>query len=131
MLYKYSNLFVLLSSSVSAIALNNDPAATKCMVKAEGEAPEPTQPPNAHDLRIRDVPQKTLLAASDNTCGFFGGSTGSSPISRHVSIHQADKDQLKINHGDAQLAAPVSLKQHFQQLHHQHQHPYTHPYPYL
>lgn len=85
MLYKYSNIFVLFPALVSAIALNNDLAATKCMVKGGGEAPEPTQPPNAHDLRIRDVPQKTLLAASDNTCGFFGGSSGSSPsISRLI-----------------------------------------------
>ncbi|TVY62792.1 hypothetical protein LSUE1_G007286, partial [Lachnellula suecica] len=73
MLYKCV-VFSLFCSLVSALALSNDPAAaTYCPLKAEEKAPQPTQPPNIHDLRLRDVAQKTLLAAPDNTCGFFGG----------------------------------------------------------
>jgi hypothetical protein len=109
MLYKCPALLLAFCSSVSALTLDNGPAAaTYGLPNVEGEAPKPTQPPNAHELRVRDITQKTLLAASDNTCGFFGGSTGMSPhlialnfnlFQKLNSDHQADKDWMKTNHG--------------------------------
>jgi hypothetical protein len=86
MLYKFSLLsLALFSSSIEAIALNHGLAAATNTPQEYGafphtSIPSPTQAPNPHDfeLRRRESAQRTLLAAPDNTCGYFSGISGSS-----------------------------------------------------
>jgi hypothetical protein len=71
----------LVSISISVVALNS-PSATH-NPQPYGELPrvsipKPTEAPNFEELRRRQEygPQRTLIAAPDNTCGFFNGSSG-------------------------------------------------------
>jgi len=74
-------LFLGLYSSFSFAAVINAPETTVVQqyrgVSAEGATPKTTQAPNALELRKRqEFATKTLIAAPDNTCGYFNGSSG-------------------------------------------------------
>lgn len=74
------------SASVSALALNKGPPPTPCSNHRDsyGVFAKPTAGPGLEELRRRQeaqVTQRTLIAAPDNTCGFFGGSSGTFSVS--------------------------------------------------
>lgn len=90
---KSSLLFLGLLSLVSSLAVNNDPVATTISNGRALLGLSPTPAPDAGEPRRRQASQvtvQTLLAAPDNTCGFFGGNSGSSPASRNSRISQAN-----------------------------------------
>lgn len=67
------------SLSVSAFAVYIAPVTSVPQpygVLSQLSVPEPTEAPNVHELRRGQNAQKTLIAAPDNTCGFFNGSSG-------------------------------------------------------
>jgi hypothetical protein len=80
MIFKHSLLLLTsFSLSVSALAVDIAPATVVPQphdVPSQVSVPEPTEAPNLHELRRRQNAQKTLLAAPDQTCGFFNGSSG-------------------------------------------------------
>jgi hypothetical protein len=85
MVYNISLVFFGLLSLASALAVNNVPVATPVSNNRAFFGVFPTPAPASEDLRRRQasqITQETLLAAPDNTCGYFGGSSGSSPASR-------------------------------------------------
>ena len=90
MVYNSSLLFWGLFSLASALAVNNVPVAHR----RPSFGVSPTPAPAVEELRRRQasqVTQETLLAAPDNTCGYFGGSSGSSPALCFLENPTADK----------------------------------------
>lgn len=71
-------LSLVLFSSASALALTA-PAATHTPqpygVFPQHSNPKPTEAPFPHELLRRQSTQRTLLAAPDQTCGYFGGAS--------------------------------------------------------
>ncbi len=110
MLYKSSLLFVGLVSLVSSLAVNNVPTATPVSNHRALFGLSPTPAPALEELRRRQatqVTQQTLLAAPDNTCGYFNGSSGSS-ASSSISSALATNKASKLRHGVVHLGT-VSL----------------------
>lgn len=94
MVYNSSLLFLGLFSLASALAVNNVPVATLIPNNRASFGVFPTPAPAVEELRRRQasqVTQETLLAAPDNTCGYFGGSSGSSPALCFLENFTADK----------------------------------------
>jgi hypothetical protein len=80
MVYNSSLLFAGLLSLVSSLAVNNIPVATPISNHRALLGLSPTPAPSAEELRRRQatqVTEQTLLAAPDNTCGYFDGNSGS------------------------------------------------------
>ncbi len=74
-------VLILLSSLVSALALNNVPAlATGSNILTDVATLIPTTAPQNKDLRRRQEAQKTFLAGPDATCGFIGGNASLCPL---------------------------------------------------
>ena len=76
-------LLGLLSISISVVAFTSPSASHKPQPLGDlpdVSIPKPTEGPNNEELKRRQEygPQRTLIAAPDNTCGFFNGSSGKS-----------------------------------------------------
>ena len=106
MVYKRSPfLFVGLLTLVSSLAVKNVPVATAVSNEKALLGLSPTPAPDAGELRRRQASQvtvQTLLAAPDNTCGFFRGNSGSSPASRNPETSQTNVAK-QLHHGDVQV----------------------------
>jgi hypothetical protein len=84
MIYQRSLLPLGLFSVVSGLAVHSVPVASPILNDRPSFGVSPTPAPALEELRRRQatqVTQETLLAAPDNTCGYFGGSSGPSAAS--------------------------------------------------
>lgn len=84
MIFRLSILVVglCLSSASASIFKHRLPVVTAQSngLYPHNVVPEPTRGPNEQELRRRmtfQVTLRTVLEAPDNTCGYFGGDTGS------------------------------------------------------
>jgi hypothetical protein len=106
-------LFASLISLVSSFAVDNVPVATAVSNDRALLGLSPTPTPDAGELRRRQASQvtvQTLLAAPDNTCGYFYGNSGSSPVQRKSRTLEANKAE-QLRHGVAQLEIVSSRPQ--------------------
>lgn len=82
MKYQFALLSLGFVTSISSVsARHNAPAAITNIPRpqrffAHVPAPAITPPPSIGELMRRQTVQETLLAAPDNTCGYFNGSSG-------------------------------------------------------
>jgi hypothetical protein len=116
MLCQSSLLFWGFFSLVSTLAINNVPVATPISKGGPSLGVSPTPAPAVGELRRRQatqVTQETVLAAPDNTCGYFGGSSGSSPTlcSRTAAANKAEQVCHGVAHPETASSQPQQRQQ--------------------